>query len=411
MPDDGGMDMKHTEDEVRKWSASEDARGLHEYMKEEHDIEQDPHLAPGVGAPTPRRAQKLIPISIGVLTLLALLGVFVASTMFSPVANDGVGVRFTIEPGTPLTQIVQNLEDEGLIENYWSVALLLRMQGKENVVKAGTFTLSPTMSPQRIVEILTATAPPKDDIEVTIPEGFTAVDIVKRLVLEGVYEDGEQLLNEQVDLEAYPFVDAGSCSAGDGVPCSTTFGALEGYLFPDTYRFDTDASVQDIADRFLKNFSAKFDEALRAEVAASGRTLRDVVIVASLIEEEAVNDPERPLIAGVIAQRLERGMLLQIDASVLYAQELVVRAIPGARFKAVDREITFSDLKIDSPYNTYKYGGLPPGPIASPGLASLIAALRPETSDYLFYLHDAEGNIHFARTLEEHISNRNRFLK
>jgi len=161
----------------------------------------------------------------------------------------------------------------------------------------------------------------------------------------------------------------------------------------------------------LKNFSAQFDEAYRSEAKGAARTLREIIIIASLVEEEALSDEERPLIAGIIEERLLRGMLLQIDATVLYAQERMIREIPGARFDSVDRELTFADLDVNSPYNTYVYGGLPPGPIANPGLASLIAALRPEKSEYLYYLHGADGNIYYGRTLEEHIANKVRYLK
>lgn len=406
------MDINHSEEEVRHWGSQKDARRLHEYLSEEHHIEQDPHLVSPVmeELESQPRKRKWLWI-LGLLTVLLLGAMLIVSAMFSPAEEDAVGVQFVIEQGTSVTEIVQQLEDEGIIDNYWSVMFLLKLDGKEGQVKSGTFTLSPAMTPREIVAILTDAAPPKEDVVVTIPEGLTAAEIALSLEEEGVYNDPAALMDAEINLAEYPFVDAGSCSAGGGTPCSVRFSALEGYLFPDTYRFDAESTPQDIADRFLKNFSAKFDAAFRAEADARGMSLREVVIIASLIEEEALHDTERALIAGVITSRLERGMLLQIDASVLYAQEQVARAIPGARFEAVDREITFTDLEIDSPYNTYTYGGLPPGPIANPGLPSLVAALRPEASEYLYYLHDPDGNIHFARTLEEHISNRNRYLE
>lgn len=402
------MDMEHSEEEVRRWGPAKSARALHEYMIETHEIEQGPHIDGG-GARIKRPAW-IMPVLVGLL-VVTVIGVVATTRFFAAPEREAVSVRFLIEPGTPLTDIVQALEDEGYIRNYWSVALLLRMQGNEGNVKAGSFTLSPTMSPSKIVAILTGAAPPREDIEVTIPEGLTTTETALRLVEAGVIEDASALLEAPIDILEYAFVEQGSCSAGEGRPCDVTFGALEGYLFPDTYRFEVGASPQVITGRFLKNFSAKFDQGLRAEARARGRSLRDLIIIASLVEEEGLYDDDRPLIAGVIIKRLDLGMLLQIDATVLYAQEQVIRAIPGAHFESVDREVTFADLEIDSPYNTYKYGGLPPGPIASPGLTSLMGALRPEVTDYLYYLHDPEGNTHFARTLEEHISNRNRYLK
>jgi len=422
------MDQNETEGKVRKWSSADDARGLHEYLKEAHDIEQDPHLEavlggemhdtalqqgtgryPVQGRPSKRFRPSRRVLVVAVLATLVLAGA--AAAFFGAASGDAAERSFTIEEGTRLTDIVRALETEGFIENYWSVALLLRAQGLEGQVKAGTFLLSPSMTPSQIVRVLTDTAPPADDIVVTIPEGFTAVEIALRLEENGIIEDGAALLNAPVSLADYPYVEPVSCSSGDAAPCTTTFVHLEGYLFPDTYRFPQGATPQDVADRFLKNFGAQVDLVLRAEAGAQGRSLRDIVIIASLVEEEARHDLDRPLIAGIILHRLELGMLLQIDATVLYAQEQVLRASPGNSPQVVDRELTFEDLAIDSPYNTYRYTALPPGPISNPGAKSLLAALRPEATEYLYYLHDADGNTHFGKTLEEHISNRNRYLR
>ena len=404
------MNTQHSAGGTTGEDSSHDVRSLHDYLREEHKVEQEPRLQ-AERRVSPRRGRKGGFILAAVILLLALTTLVFVQGFFSAATEVAGGRPFIIESGTPLPRIVQSLEDEGFIRNYWSVALLLRMQGKEGSVKAGEFILSESMTPKEIVAILTDAAPPEADLEVTIPEGFTVYQIVDRLTESGLFATSPDALDTFVDIEDFTFVELGSCSVGSGEVCRVRFRSLEGYLFPDTYRFEADATVQHVAEKMLKNFSAKFDVALRAEAQGRGIPLHDIVTLASLVEEEAVNDNDRGLIAGVIQQRLDIGMLLQVDATVLYAREQAARALPGARFETLDRELSFLDLKIDSPYNTYRYASLPPGPIASPGLSSLLAALRPEASEYLFYLHDALGNTHFARTNEEHVANKIRYLR
>jgi UPF0755 protein len=175
---------------------------------------------------------------------------------------------------------------------------------------------------------------------------------------------------------------------------------MEGYLFPDTYHIGSRTTEEEIIKMMLKRFN---DELVKLDyvekITLPGLSLHNAVTLASLVEREAREDSERPVIAGVIMNRLNRGMKLQIDATVLYA-------LGGHKEK-----VYYKDLEVDSPYNTYLYYGLPPGPIAFPGEASLKAAIEPAITDYLYYVAKPDGSHAFARTLAEHNNNKAKYTR
>ncbi|MDP3770941.1 MAG: endolytic transglycosylase MltG, partial [bacterium] len=177
------------------------------------------------------------------------------------------------------------------------------------------------------------------------------------------------------------------------------FIGLEGYLFPDTYRVYADATVEDIVRKMLENFDRKLTPELREEITKSNRSLHQIVTMASIVEAEIANHDDRPTAAGLLWKRRDRGMLLQVDASVNY--------VTGKHDPRVSRE----DTAADSSYNTYKYPGLPRGPIGNPGTSAILAALRPKESPYWFFLTTKDGKTVFSRTLEEHNINVQRHLR
>ncbi len=172
----------------------------------------------------------------------------------------------------------------------------------------------------------------------------------------------------------------------------------EGMLFPDTYFFSPNTSTDEAITRLKKNYEAKLAP-LREKIQKGSYSEREVVILASILEKEARGDTDRSMIAGVLMKRLSIGMPLQVDASFLF--------LLGKE----SQNVTKQDLEIDSPYNTYKYRGLPPGPINNPGLATIQAVLNPTETTYLYYLHDANGGVHFATTFAEHKKNKALYLK
>ena len=175
---------------------------------------------------------------------------------------------------------------------------------------------------------------------------------------------------------------------------------LEGYLFPDTYRVFNDVSDEEIVKKLLNNFDKKLSPELRQKIARQGKTIHEIITMASIIEKEVSSEADRPIVAGILYKRIKNGMRLEVDSSINY---ITGKNDPGANY---------ADLEIDSPYNTYKNYGLPPGPICNPGLAAIKAAVYPEESAYLFYLNRQDtGETIFSKTFDEHIKNKNKYLK
>lgn len=280
--------------------------------------------------------------------------------------------------GTEARALAERLRKMNLIRHgavfYWYA----RWRGDADRIRAGRYRLSPTMSPSQILDKLVLGIQDLDGF-VTVPEGFTARRIAQRLKMRGVIRSEEGFLKLVTNPEErirLPF------------PAPAT--GLEGYLFPSSYDMEPgmgpERAAQMMVDEFVRQFAVPF----ASEIAQSPHTLHEIVTIASMIEREAEVDRDRPLIAGVIENRLRRGMRLQIDATVIYALG-----------KHVNR-VLYSHLKTPSPYNTYLHPGLPPGPIASPGLPSLLAALRPAKHNYLYYVAAPDGTHVFTETFGEH---------
>jgi UPF0755 protein len=234
------------------------------------------------------------------------------------------------------------------------------LTGKQKNLQVGKYFLSPSMNIPQIAQKIISGDIAK--IKVTIPEGFTVKDIEERLNLKLPGEN------------------------------------LEGYLFPDTYYFPIDVSGEEVVRTMRENFEKKIAP-YKADIGKSGKTLREIVIMASLIEKEVKTKEEKELVSGILWKRLKSGILLQVDATITY--------ITGKK----TTKIPLEDLKIDSPYNTYKYKGLPPGPICNPGLESILAALYPKESEYWYYLSTPDGKTLFFKTLEEHNLAKAKYLK
>ncbi|MCS6775401.1 MAG: endolytic transglycosylase MltG [Chloroherpetonaceae bacterium] len=301
---------------------------------------------------------------------------------FQPASRTYRPVSVVVEPGANLTTVSAVLRRQGVIRNALALRWVARSWNGRWKVRAGLYTLSPDMSLAQIIQRLQQgpEQPPADQVRVTVPEGYTLRQIAEVLHRQGVTDreqflacatDGAQIARLQAD---FP------------LPART----LEGYLYPDTYYFRRKTPAVQVIQTFLANFSRRFARPYQQEIRASGRTLHHLVTVASLIEREARVPQDRARIAGVLDNRLQRGMRLEVDASVLYAL-------------GTHRErVLYRDLKVDSPYNTYRHRGLPPGPIANPGLEALRAALHPEPHAYLYYVARPDGSHIFTSTYEAH---------
>lgn len=305
---------------------------------------------------------------------------------------------FAIVPGEPARFVAQRLFAEGFIHDADLFNLYLRVTGLERRIEAGNFILADTMTIPEIAEALQTAL--FEEIPVTIPEGFRAEEIAERLSENNVMETDRFLAAVRAPRSLSIFDDYDFLS---DLPAD---GSLEGYLFPDTYRFPVFASTPELVlAPFLNNFEAKVGEdGLRG--GTGGLTGRNLVTMASIVEREAVQADERPLIASVYLNRLNGvcmgevgGTYLQADPTVQYARGTV-----GDWWWKPQRIEEYAT--VTSPYNTYLYQGLPPGPIASPGLSALTSTQNPTPSDLCFFVATGDDGRHvFARTLAEHQQN------
>jgi UPF0755 protein len=288
--------------------------------------------------------------------------------------GEGKTKDIEIKEGTSLLSIAEKLKSEGIIRSRSSFLILALLTGKGKKLKAGWYELSPNLPSWRILNILAEGKVKK--IKVTIPEGFNIRQIGERLEQAGIISAKEFVhLATNAPLTLRMIVGAPS-------------GNLEGFLFPDTYFFSKGESADDVVKVMLLNFRKKVLEEMKGEGKLS---FYETLKLASLVEWEAKHNEERRLIAGILINRLKKGMKLECDATVQYI-------LPQHKGK-----ITYKDLEIDSPYNTYKVKGLPPTPICNPGLPSIEAALNPEDTPFLFYVARPDGYHIFSLTAEEHL--------
>ena len=308
------------------------------------------------------------------ITILLLLVIIVFGGLLwwkngiSPAnSNDKKSTIFVVQKGSGLKEISGNLAKAGLIKNRIVFFLYARLGKYEGKIQAGDFRLSPSMNIEEIAQNLTHGTL---DVWITVPEGQRATEIAESL---------------QAKIPTY------------NPSWVNILSMNEGYLFPDTYLIPKDTSIKMVINQMRNNFDKKYSG---IDVNHSKLTKPQIVILASLIEREAITDAEKSIIAGILFNRLNAGMALQVDATIQYAKGL------NAVNKKWWEPVTVQEYKsVKSPYNTYLQPGLPPGPISNPGLEALRAAANPTDTDYFYYIHDKSGKIRYAKTLEEHEMN------
>ncbi len=303
-----------------------------------------------------------------------------------PAGRPDASLTLIVEPGATADDVLARLHDADIVADPDLLRSYLRYLGLDRRVEAGGYELHGGMTPAEIAAALQTARPP--EIVITVPEGWRREQIADSLAGAGFAFGAEQFLRATERLEGLPT----SLAAVSSLP------SWEGFLFPDTYRLEIHGSAEDLALTMVGNFDRRVEPTLRAEMQANGLALVEAVILASIIEREAVLAEERPLIASVFLNRLARGMRLETDPTVQYA---LGRQADGGWWKS---PLTLADLQVDSPFNTYLHAGLPPAPICSPGMASLEAVARPAETDYLYFRAacDGSGRHFFSRTLEEH---------
>lgn len=312
-------------------------------------------------------------VTIAAIAMAAIIvGLFVAWA-FGPVsAGTDDTVSFTVQPGWGGGRIASELRDAGLIRWTWAFIFFENWTHTGDRLQAGTYALSPGMTPAQIERIIATGAALSTDITLTIPEGMN------------VWEIDRLLLQKDITSAVGQF--------------SGLYNGREGHLFPDTYRVPASASAGDVAARLKAE----------ADVRLDGYTRRQVII-ASILEKEAKTPEDMALVAGIIERRIARAMPLQVDATVAYGW--CVRTKGFERPCDVTQAPLAAEIKVDGPYNTYTRPGLPSGPISNPGANALAAAAHPTESPYLYYLSTRDGSqLIYAKTLDEHLKNRLKYL-
>ncbi len=305
------------------------------------------------------------------LVLVVILGGYWFYKNTGPVSSFEKYEYFVIEKGSGASQVAAKLEKEGLIKNALAFKVYMQFTGQSGKIQTGEFRLTPSYS---LFQTVTALFNGPVELWVTIPEGLRREEIANKFA-------------QALDKDNAFFDEFLSASKGK-----------EGYLFPETYLFPKEASASAIVKRMVSTFDLKTGSLENK----SGMTFEKAIVLASLIERETKTDLERPMVAGILVNRLEAGWPLQVDASVQYAVGTSKNWWPI---------LTLDNLATTSSYNTYKNQGLPPTPIANPGLSSIKAALNPTTNDYWYYIHDNSGVIHYAKTLAEHNTNIAKYLR
>jgi UPF0755 protein len=303
---------------------------------------------------------KLNSNKLSLIFIFAFIAVFLAHQFlfFFPYKNSENNL-IRISDGSTLTQISSEFKERGMIKSSTIFIILTKMMGAESDIKSGDYLFKDPIPLFFVINRLVNADFGFTPLKITIPEGYAVKDIA------GVFANFDNF-----DKEKFLKLTVGK----------------EGYLFPDTYFFTSKETAEEVIEKMENNFKVK-----------AGEVPKDILIMASIIEKEAHNKEDRKIISGILWKRLNDGMLLQVDAVFDYLLD------------KESSEITQADLKMDSPYNTYKHKGLPPTPICNPGLDAIEAAKNPVDSKYWYYLSDKKGVTHFAKTFEEHKRNRAKY--
>ncbi len=331
----------------------------------------------------------ILAVVIGVLG-----GLLLWNEVNFPMSSTSTSVTFQINKGEGAVDIAAKLKTEGLIRNENAFKAYSYIKGSQSNFTEGIYTLNKNMTIRDIYTLL-VTEQATPETSVTLIEGWTAKDMA-------------QYLEKQDLFPAADFISAASVHDSRSIISDKTYAfltdrpsdaTLEGYLFPDTYRVFKTTTASQVIGKMLDNFGNKFTEQMKNDAAIGNMSIYQIVTLASIIEKEVRTDADRKIAAGIFYDRLNQGVALQSDATVNY--------VTGKQAL----QPTADDLSVDSPYNTYKYRGLPPGPICNPSLSSIMAAVYPTKSDYFYFLTKPDGSTVFSKTYEEHLQNKQLYLQ
>lgn len=336
---------------------------------------------------------------VGIIVLIFLAAIF-SLLYYSYIVSVGEGkgseVLFTIEKGESVDQIADNLENKKLVVSSFFFKTYLTLNHKAAEIKAGQYALKTDYDIKKLVEVLTKGEQVEKEKKITIIEGWNIKEINEYLNKNnvGVKDVFSALTTKKISDWKFSFTRPAFLNYADQ---NTD---LEGYLFPDTYRIYKDATTEDVVRKMLDNFSKKIDIKMLKDIERKGKTLPQIITMASLIEKEVAKKEDMKIVSDIFWGRIKTGQALQSCATLAY--------ILGVNKPQYSKE----DTEIVSPYNTYKNPGLPPGPICNPGLDAIKAAIYPVKTEYNYFLTNPDNKqTIFSRTYEEHIANKAKYLK
>lgn len=287
-------------------------------------------------------------------------------------------IHIKIRAGMSTSEIADQLAEKNVISSSLKFRIVSRLRDYDDKMKPGTYVFSENMEDEEVFEkILNGE---KFVVTFTIPEGFGVKEIANRLYDLDIV-DKKDFLDEAKNFQPYDYMKKQK----------NVFYSAEGFLFPDTYTIETDYSVEEILNLMAKNFDERLSEEMRKKAEEKNLTIYELITLASIVEKEVKFDEDRAIVAQVFFKRLQLNMPLQTDATLQYLMD------------TPKEDVSIEDTKIDSPYNTYQHAGLPPGPIANPGLESIEAVLNPADTNYLYFVADRDGHNHYSDTYEEHM--------
>ncbi|KAF0091510.1 MAG: hypothetical protein FD141_1299 [Fusobacteria bacterium] len=317
------------------------------------------------------------------LFVIVVAGINVANSFASPRKTGEVS--FNIEPGSSVAKIAEVLEESKIIKSANSFRIYCKLFADSSKFKAGQYSVNRPIDFKDITELLSKGQNRTNGVKVTIPEGFVITQVATLM-------ESKELGNKAEFLELAKTGDFDYEFLKFDLDPSVKF-KLEGFMYPDTYFFHENATSEEIIKILLDTFKNKVWEKLKTASNENGLDYNQLLTLASIVEKEAVKDDERAKIAGVFLNRIDIDMSLQSCATVQYA-------LNREKFS---KTVTFEETRLESPYNTYKYPGLPPGPISNPGIKSIEAVIKPDTNKYLFFVAKGDGSHQFSLTYDEHL--------
>jgi UPF0755 protein len=333
---------------------------------------QENPIAPTLPPEAPSSKKKVLVLAASILCVVALL--VLLFILIRPPRDFPFDTVVRVADGETLSGIASKLAEAGALRSEFIFKAFVTLFAGSKGLQAGEYYLEGPQSSLRLAWRFSKGSYDLKLVRVTIPEGTNSMEIAK------IFAENRKFTN--FDEEEF----------------AKSAAKYEGYLFPDTYLFLPNVEEKDVIDAMLENYQKKIAE-LSADIAGFGRSITDVIKMASIIEEEARTEETRRTIAGILWKRFDEGMPLQVDAAFAFVNG-----------KKDSKYITLEDLQIDSPYNTYVRKGLPPTPISNPGLAAIKATVTPIPTKYYFYLSDIEGNMHYAVTHDGHLANKAKYI-